>query len=168
MGSILRTIITAFLVALFATGCERIDNHRIPPANVNILFNTIGDWHLHGVSGAGQSREFIKSLGLPADYPYKVSEYTGYGGVLLLCDPNGEILAYDLACPVECKPEIRVAIDNTSEYAGIVRCPKCGSTYDLYNRGAAASGEAARLHYGLESYMVFVGNQQPPYAYIRR
>ncbi|MBD5297683.1 MAG: hypothetical protein HDS21_06360 [Bacteroides sp.] len=167
----LRHIKTSLLLlaaaAAFAA-CDKIDNHRIPPVNVNIIFNTIGDWHLYGVSGAGQSRQFIRALGLPAGYPYKVSEYTGFGGVLLVCDPNGEYLAYDLACPVEAKADIRVQHDPSAQYAGIVKCPECGSTYDLYNHGAPASGEAYKLHYGLESYIVFSGNQTPPYAYIRR
>lgn len=156
------------LTLLSVAGCEKIDNHRIPPANVNILFNTIGDWQLYGVSGAGQTRDFIRQNGLPAGFSYSVSEYTGFGGVMLVCDPNGEFITFDLACPVERNPEIRVAVDRQSTTAGIVRCPECGSTYDIYAKGSPMSGDALKMKYGLEPYQVFVGNQMPPYAYIRR
>lgn len=170
MAGSLRKITLAVIAAagLLTTSCEKVDNHRLPPASVGINFNTIGDWQLFGVSGAGQTREFIRQEGKPAGYPYKAGENTGFGGILLVCDPNGEYLAYDLACPVEAKPEIRVQYDTSSEIAGIVRCPKCGSTYNLYANGTPASGEALKLKYGLEAYRVFVGSTVPPYAYIRR
>lgn len=162
--------LTAAIVAISAmtTSCEKVDNHRLPPATVVINFNTIGDWQLYGVSGAGQIREFIRDQGLPIGYPYKAGEYTGFGGIMLVCDPIGEYLAYDLACPVEGKADIRVSYDTSSEIAGIAKCEKCGSTYNLYANGTPTSGEALKLKYGLESYNVYVGNPAPPYAYIRR
>lgn len=158
------------LPALAATlsSCESVDSERIPTANVMLNFNTIGQWQIYGVSGAGETRNFIRQLGQPAGYPYTVAEQTGYGGVMLVADPLGDYIAFDLACPVEVKPDIRVDHDPSAEKAGIVKCPKCGSTYDIYNHGTPTSGEALRLKYGLQQYRVFVGNSSPPYAYIRR
>lgn len=155
-------------VGAIGPSCESVDNHRIPAANVMLNFNTIGDWQVYGVSGAAQIRNFIRQTGEPAGFPYSVAEQTGYGGVMLVCDPLGDYIAYDLACPVEVKPDIRVAYDPTADKAGIVKCPKCGSTYDIYSHGAPLSGDALRLKYGLEEYRVFVGNPMPPYAYIKR
>lgn len=150
------------------SSCEKVDSHRLPPANVNLLFNTIGDWQIYGVSGAGQTRDYIRSEGIPAGYPYKMSEYTGFGGVMIVCDPNGEYIAYDLACPVEKTPDVRIEVDNNSTLAGIAKCPKCGSTYNLFSQGVPMSGEAFNLRYGLERYVVFVGSPTPPYASVRR
>ena len=126
---ITRLLLSAIVasVVLLTASCDKVDNHRLPPANVNILFNTIGDWQLYGVSGAGQTRDFIRQESQPAGYPYKAGEYTGFGGVMLVCDPNGEYLAFDLACPVEKKADIRVKYDTESTIAGIVKCPECGS-----------------------------------------
>ena len=156
------------MAAAAVVSCESVDNHRIPAATVMVNFNTIGDWQIYGVNGAGQTRNFIRQTGEPFGFPYTVAEQTGYGGIMLVGDPLGEYLAFDLACPVEVKPDIRVVYDTSTDKAGIVRCPKCGSTYDIYTHGTPLSGEALRLKYGLEEYRVFVGNPMPPYAYIRR
>lgn len=164
----LSTKLLAIIAASTFVACESVNSHRIPAANVMINFNTIGDWQVYGVSGAGQSRNFIRQNGEPAGFPYSVAEQTGFGGVMLVADPLGEYLAFDLACPVEVLPDVRVHYDTQAEKAGIVKCEKCGSTYDIYSHGAPVGGEALRLKYGLEEYRVFVGNPMPPYAYIRR
>lgn len=166
-----RTLLTLILAALLTTlsGCEKIDNHRIPAVNVNVFFNTIGEWELYGVAGAGSYRTFIYQQRVPAGFPYTVSMATGYGGLLLACDPNGEYTCYDLSCPVERSPDVRIVVDTTGPIAGVARCPKCGSTYNLYGLGAPLSGEALKCRYGLERYNVFVGNTaSTPYALIRR
>lgn len=167
-SSLLQPVMAALFLTAVLSACEKVDSHRLPPANVNLTFNTVGDWNIYGVSGAGQPKEFIKSKRIPADYPYKISEYTGFGGILLVADPYGEYHAYDLACPVEKKPDITVAFDTENPTAGIVRCAECGSTYDLYSQGTPVSGEALKLKYGLERYQVFVGSPTPPYAVVRR
>lgn len=158
----------AIALIIPATGCEKIDNNRLPPANVNLIFYTIGDWQRYGVSGAGQTRNFIKQDGLPVGYPYKASEYTGFGGIMLVCDPNGEFLAYDLACPVEKNPDVRVQVDSDNPIAGLAKCPKCGSVYNLFGKGGPVEGEALKIKVGLENYFVGVGSQTPPYAYVKR
>ena len=162
------TLLTLTLLLTTFTGCERIDNHRLPPVNVNIVFTTLGDWTAYGVAGPGQSQEFIKSERLPIGYPYKESEFTGFGGVVLLCDPNGAYYAYDLACPVECKADVRVEWETGTTHAGIMYCPKCGSRYDVYSFGSAISGPALEDRYGLQPYNVFVGYTSLPYAVVRR
>lgn len=151
-----------------ATSCDKIDNHRIPAVSVNLVFNDIGTWGTYGVTEAGQYRRFIKSELQPAGYPYKANEYTGYGGVLLVYDPYGQVLAYDLACPVEVRPDIRVQLDTSHPNAGIFKCPKCGSTYDVFSGGGAVGGEALKMKYGLEPYFVAVGSMVPPYAVVKR
>lgn len=161
-------LIPVLAALIAAAGCEKLDNHRLPPVNVNIVFTTLGDWISYGVAGPGQSREFIKQDRIPANYPYKESEFTGFGGVVLICDPNGAYCAYDLACPVECKSDIRIEWETGTDKAGIMYCPKCGSRYDVYSFGAAISGPALEDRYGLQPYNVYVGNNTLPYAVIRR
>lgn len=167
IGNILRIfIVIAAAITIFA--CEHIDSNRIPPSNVSLVFNTIGDWERYGVTGAGQTQRFIRSQQVPAGYTYKIDEYTGYGGILLVADPNGENIAYDLACPVEAKPTILIEIDHENNLAGIARCPVCGSRYNLYGQGAPLSGKALEYKYGLQRYQVFVGYQSIPYARVVR
>ena len=168
LKSLFCAALTAVATCLTMTSCESVDDERIPPVGVNVQFVNIGDWHTYGVAGAGQYRIFRKTDRLPAGYPYKVSEYTGYGGLLLTCDPNGEYLVYDLSCPVEVKPDVRIAVDTENEMAGIAVCHKCGSRYNLYGYGAPISGKALDLNYGLQKYRVAVGNPSAPYAVISR
>ena len=131
--------------------CESIDSNRIPPYPVRIYFTAIGQWELYGVAGAGQYNSFIKSERKPQGFPYKAAEETGFGGVLLMKDPNGDLKAYDLACPVEAKRDVRIYVDTESPVA-VARCPKCNSTYDIYSYGGPLSGEAHDKHYGLQRY----------------
>ncbi len=161
-------LLTLASILCATSGCEKIDNHRLPPVNVNIVFTTIGEWATYGVAGPGQSQVFIKSERLPIGYPYKESEFTGFGGVVLICDPIGTYHAYDLACPVECKANVRIEWETGTTQAGIMYCPKCGSRYDVYNYGTAVSGPALEDHYGLQPYNVYVGNTTLPYAVVRR
>lgn len=148
------------IVAFIAVACKSVDNQRIPAMPVNISLADAGMWNTYGVSGFGINRSFIltKGLRLPAGFPYSEASATGFGGVLLVggIDPfsaTTEVpLAYDLACPVERDPSIRVEMDN-STYVAV--CPECKSTYDVtMGAGAPLSGIAAtgKYKYGLKKY----------------
>lgn len=159
--------IAVALCAIALAGCDSVDSDRIPPVNVNVAFLTIGDWERYGVSGAGMSQQFIQSERIPDGFPYKGLEGTGYGGLLLIADPMGQYLVYDLACPV-CVPGIyRITPDAESITAGIYRCNHCGSTYDTYAQGAPHSGQALRDKYGLQRYRLTITGGSP-YAFISR
>lgn len=141
----------AAVVAMGVSSCHSVDDDRIPVAPVNVVFSTVADWDVYGVSGAMQSRRFIRELREPQAFAWTANTFTGFGGILLVSNVMGEPLAYDLACPVECKTDTRVEIDEQM----LARCPVCGSTYDVFSlNGAPVSGPAARDHYGLRPYNV--------------
>jgi len=158
------------VLAVLFSACQSVDDDRIPPYPVSLTFTTIGEWELYGVSGAGQYKRFIftSTEREPADYPYKGLDRTGFGGILLLCDPQGSYIAYDLACPVEVKSDVHIDVDCEAELAGIARCPVCHSTYNLYGAGAPLSGDALSKNYGLQRYNVRVGASSSPYAAVTR
>lgn len=80
---------------------------------------------------------------------------TGYGGLLLVTDVLGDVLAYDLACPYEARPGIRVSVPKGELFA---ECPVCGSTYDIFtNYGKPRSGPASDKGYSLTRYSVVSG-----------
>ena len=130
---------------------------------VNISLANVGLWNTYGVAGFGSHRNFIfngSGASQPAGFTYKYGSATGFGGVLLIegIDAfNPAIatpLAYDLACPVERKADVRVYIDNET-YVAV--CSQCKSTYDVtMGAGAPISGEAAtgKYKYALKSYSV--------------
>lgn len=158
-----------FLAAIGAiaatSGCHTVDDNRITVSPVKIAFQTQSQWELYGVSGALDTRRFIKQERLPANFPYTSLTYTGLGGVLLAGDIHGNPIAYDLACPVERSASIRIIVDTEANNA---YCPKCGSVYDIFtNYGHPLSGKAAQEGYGLQRYIV-AGGMQGEYMTVSR
>ena len=147
------TAVFSAVVTLFS--CNSIDDDRIPAAAVNITFSTAADWNIYGVAGAMDYKYFILSKREPSNFPYLASSATGFGGVLLVSNVMGEPMAYDMACPVECKSSVVVRIDKEIMQA---RCPECGSTYDVFSlMGHPTGGPAATGHYGLRRFYVGPG-----------
>ena len=156
--------LAAIFLALFAlltgSACHQLDDDRIPHMAVHIDLSNQGLWNTYGVNAYGQFNNFIftTSLRIPSGFPYTYNSATGYGGVLLICGQNpytGDIgpLAYDLSCPVERMPDIRVYVD-LNNYQAV--CPDCGSHYDIVEAGGAPlSGPAAAMHYALTPYQCY-------------
>ena len=144
------------LVAMLAS-CERINNKEVPSFMVRLDLGTYAEWNTYGVAGVGDYRYFNRDKRLPANYPYNVNTYTGYGGVLLIMgmDPaTGSYapIAFDAACPVENRMDVVVGI-NSENFEAV--CPQCGSRYDvLMGSGGPLSGPAINHHYGLRMLKV--------------
>ena len=154
-----RCAITLGLMMLSMTvilsGCNTNDDERIPNMAVNINLSDAGLWNRYGVSGFGIPQYFIKSLRQPVGFAYLDRTLTGYGGVLLINGFDYRIneigpLSYDLSCPVERSPDIRIRVDSDTFEA---ICEKCGSKYDVtMGFGSPISGIAASEHYSLRRY----------------
>lgn len=152
-----KTIFSAMAIALSAmafTSCHHLDNHRLHVGYVNLTFLTQGDWTVYGVSGAGQWKRFIISERIPSNFPYTALMSTGVGGILLCTTYTAEPVAYDLACPVECRADVRVFVNEDNE----AECPKCHSRYDIFESlGHPIAGPAAEDGFGLQIYRVGPG-----------
>lgn len=151
-------ILPVAILAFLISGCNTVDDDRIPAMPVNIDLSLPSQWSVYGVDAYGESRLFIKALGQPRDFNYTARTSTGYGGVLLVNGFNpytieaGVPMAYDLSCPVECKPDIRVAMQPDGAVPLAV-CPVCGSGYDVVEKGGApVSGQALSEKLGLRRY----------------
>lgn len=152
-------VLICTLTALALSGCHSVDvDDDIVRGRTYIPFTTVGEWELYGVSGALQSRRFIKPQRIPSDYPYSDYSATGFGGVLLACTVSNEYVAFDLSCPVEHSQQTLVYVNSESNYA---QCPRCGSVYDVFCLDTAAgypvSGPALDEGYGLTTYRVVFG-----------
>lgn len=137
---------------LFLGGCDTLDDTRIPGAPVHLVFNSVADWNTWGLGGATDFKRFIltDTERVPSGYPFTVLDRTGFGGVLLVDDVQGQTMVYDLACPVECKSTVRIEVDKESLTA---ECPMCHSVYDVFTLyGHPLSGPAAQKGYGLRRY----------------
>ncbi|MDE7402894.1 MAG: hypothetical protein K2M87_05740, partial [Muribaculaceae bacterium] len=150
--------VALLLVTLVAGGCNNIDDNAIPNLPVYIDLAGPALWQTYGVGAFGQNRRFIKSLGEPRDFAYSSRTYTGFGGVLLVCGFNPFTtesmvpMAFDLSCPVEAKPDVRVAMQTDGMLPQAV-CPVCGSHYNVCEQaGAPMSGPAKSRKLGLKRY----------------
>lgn len=153
-----RRLLVASLAVLGLSGCHSVDvKDNVVYGRVYVPFTTVGDWQVYGVSGALQSRRFIRSDRVPADYNYSDVCATGFGGVLLVSTVNSGFAAYDLACPVEHSQSTLVYVTE-SNYA---QCPRCGSVYDIFcldtAGGYPVSGPALDQGYALTPYRVLFG-----------
>lgn len=152
-----RFLVAAFAACLLLAGCDKVDFDRIPPANVRLSFDTRAEWDIYGVPGALDHKRYILdgNYRTPEDFPWTSLTYTGFGGILLVADVSGAPYAYDLACPVEVRRDVRIQVDTETNTAF---CPVCGSQYALYtNYGAPLSGQARKLKRGLRRYNVGPG-----------
>lgn len=152
------SICLSVLTTLLLCSCNTVDDDRIPSMPVNINLSTPELWTTYGVFGFGESRRFIMALREPKNFQYTDRTATGFGGVLLVSGMNpftleaGVPLAYDLACPVECNPDIRVRMESDGGLPFAV-CPVCGSHYDVVELGGAPTkGPALSKKYGLRRY----------------
>ena len=165
LTNVLKPVIT--LLALGLAGCYHtvdINFERVPRVNVYIPFND-GQWNAFGAKAPLDARRFIRPTGTrpgsPAGYAYPEYSFTGFGGVLQVCDIHGTLRAFDLSCPVECSPDVLVVVDYSTNLA---RCPQCGSTYDVFLlngsdalAGGPVDGPALTRGYGLRRYNVLFG-----------
>lgn len=155
----------AAAIAILCTACgSELDDTRIPAFSVQINLSNPGLWNVYGVHGYGDFNYFIRDERRPANFAYTETTFTGFGGVLLIMGMNPfeagvvEPLAYDLACPVECKATIRVAIDTGTLEAV---CPVCESRYDVTMGGGAPTAGPAltgQVKYGLQRYHALLQN----------
>ena len=145
----------ALLVLVMFSACEHIDNKAVPRYTVRIDLGSYAMWGVYGVHGMGEYRIFNREKRLPANFPFNVNTYTGYGGVLLMMGIEAP-MAYDLACPVECSQEVILSISNDNFDAV---CPRCGSHFNpLTGDGGPVSGVAINNKVGMRQYRVLPSN----------
>ena len=164
MARVLRTAFLTLAATLLLASCTTLNDDRIPSMGVNVNLENQGLWNSFGVSGYGQRQYFILSdrLRVPVGFQYVYGSMTGYGGVLLISgfDPRtGDIgpLAFDLSCPVERLPDVRVEVDPDNFDAV---CPVCGSHYNVVEQsGSPISGPAKSMKYALRPYRCYPSSQ---------
>lgn len=152
--------IALFSPCLLFASCHQLNDERVPSMAVSINLDNQGVWNVYGVHGFGDYNIFIytSSIRLPAGFPYTYNNATGYGGVLLIGGYNAYVgdlapLAYDLSCPVERLPYVRVFVDNNTFEA---ICPECDSHYNVVEwNGAPISGPAKAMNYAMSHYQCY-------------
>lgn len=145
--------ISLLLFIPFSCGNEE-DANVLPVVPVNFKINLQVD---HELRTPGNYKEYIKSN--------LDKEYLGYGGLLVLrsiYDEEIPFRAFDLSCPYEKSPTIRVKASR--EKGVIATCQECGRIYNLLEDGKITS-ESSKLH--LQRYNV-KPSSDPNIFYITR
>lgn len=154
--------VAAALLGLLA-GCEGRGHYSsVPDAFVYIQVNV--PVYYPRLNGIGFSECFTKdSINVTQQNRDNWVQATGYGGVLVYAAPSAnpdnlsgvEYQAYDMCCPNELDPDVRVWPDSTGIYAV---CEQCGSRFDLSSYGMAASANNPSKENLKRHYATRVGN----------
>jgi len=148
------------LISLFvclAFSCEDEIYSPIPWAPVNFQLNLNGGDNDKGDSILNGMLSYKIFTQRRAD-----TDRLGYGGLLVINAMGVNALnlkAYDLACPVEVDPHIKIKPDAEGLTA---TCPKCGAVYNISSNGASSSGSK----HPLKQYNVVVYGQGVSGTYI--
>lgn len=138
-----------------------VDN-EFPNAPVFVEFSTQAIWNLYGVTSACSWRFFNLPDRKPSNFPYSDAMATGFGGLFLFKDVNGNVDVVDAACPIERDAKIRIWLNSET---GIAKCQSCGSEFNIFEQhGLPISGPAATQKIALKRYSVTFSNS--PYATI--
>lgn len=119
-------LVLAFSVA----SCNDNIQSSIPDYPVNLELNLTSTYPTFRNSH-NKSLTFLKGI--------TITDRVGYGGILVYTSFDGGYYAFDMACPYEAKPTVRVYPNELGQAV----CEKCGSVFDLgYGIGNPTSGPA--------------------------
>ncbi len=145
------TILLLF-TTIFCLGCSDVDDERVPLTSVRIEVTLAQQQNRSYWANVPATFVTFLKPNVPYGFPYTISSTTGYGGVLQVCGFDNQLFAFDLSCPYEHNPNIRIEISETDLNAF---CRECGSTYDVfYGSGAPINGPSATNGYSLRKYNI--------------
>ncbi len=130
--------------SLLLSSCDELDESRIPPSRVSLNVNINHYKELQGLKLDGGYATLTHRL--------NASTYIGYGGLLICRSKYGDnqVFAYDLACPVENKPTVKLEFKD-----GLIAvCPECHSEFDsvIFGSPQPTKGVAREKGYHLRTY----------------
>lgn len=116
---------------LCITACNNELESGIPASKVNLSLDlSMEDFKL---TSPLASMSYIR--------PRISGEATGYGGILVVSGFNDQLFAYDLSCPNEKKPTVRIVPSDN----GTATCPTCNTLYDTANGSGNSIKGAQKL-----------------------
>ena len=142
----MKTKIVFCLLLLASVSCDDNVRSSIPVRQVNLVRSMLTDTDAFGLMNPGTCKEFVT--------PLKATDRLGFGGLLVVCgfnfDEKQNHFAFDLACPYEVHPEVRVTMNDALQ----AECSTCGSKFNVvYGTGVCAEGPARE---GLRRYRISV------------
>lgn len=133
------------LLLLVFIGCENGEQRRIPDAPVYLELDLTGRYSTF--------RNPYDTVVYDYNTPKTVKDYIGFGGILVNVGYDGNYYAYDLACPYDVDPGIRVYPDRSGMKA---ICKSCGSEFEIWNGTGMVSKKPSK--WNLKRYQAVVRN----------
>jgi nitrite reductase/ring-hydroxylating ferredoxin subunit len=133
------------LLLLVFIGCENDEQRRIPDAPVYLELDLTGRYSTF--------RNPYDTVVYDYNTPKTVKDYIGFGGILVNVGYDGNYYAYDLACPYDVDPGIRVYPDRSGMKA---ICKSCGSEFEIWNGTGMVSKKPSK--WNLRRYQAVVRN----------
>lgn len=140
----LKHIITFASLFLFLWSCENEKASPIPNVPVDLRLNLTAVYPTFRNS-INDTLVFDPHDDIFNEQPGYGIFAIGYAGILLYSDLEGKYQAFDLCCPYEIDPRVRVFPNESGEAI----CRKCGSKFILYYGGAVSQGPSK---YPLKKY----------------
>lgn len=142
--------IVLLLAAVSLAACKTEVKTSVPSTRVSLEFNILRD--APTLNAIGGVASFVK--------PKYIGQYLGYGGVVVFHNFDDRFVAFDLACPNEVDPQVRLNVDSIP---GEAVCPQCGAVFDIgYGHGYPVAGDCRNpmRQYGvaISNYDVHVYN----------
>ncbi|NLI72244.1 MAG: hypothetical protein GX361_05875 [Bacteroidales bacterium] len=136
---LIRYIPLVFLILLLS--CENDEQRRIPDVPVYLELDLTGRYSTfrNPYDTVVYERSQI------------VKDYVGFGGILVNIGYDGNYYAYDLACPYEVNPSIRIYPDESGIKAV---CRSCGSEFEIWNGTGMVSKSPSK--WNLKRYQTYV------------
>ena len=146
-----KIITLLFIILIICWGCSSINDERIPLTSVRIEVTLAQQQNPEWWANTPATHVSFLKPNIPYGFPFTISATTGYEGVLQVCGFDNELFAFDLSCPFEHNPNIRIAIDESLN----AYCRECGSVYDVfYGSGMPIEGPSATNGYSLRKYNI--------------
>lgn len=136
----MKYFIAILLLPFFLVACDREEVSGIPYAAVNY---TLYDRDIRALSSPSSSLVVTK--------PRLATDRIGFGGLLVVHGLEG-YYAFDLACPVEARSNIKLALDNSGTKAC---CAHCGAEFDILSSDGFP---IKNTHFKLVRYYVVLSN----------
>lgn len=122
----------SLFLAFQMTSCDDSVQSSIPDYPVYLDLNLASTYP--NFNSPNQSLTFLKRI--------IETDRIGYGGILVYIGFDGEFYAFDMCCPYEAKPTVRVYPNDIGQAV----CEKCGTVFDIgYGIGNPSSGPAKEV-----------------------
>jgi nitrite reductase/ring-hydroxylating ferredoxin subunit len=139
------------ILTLFLLTCCNPNRTSIPDVPVRLELNIMSD--APELFAFGGFKEFTE--------PENVSQYLGYGGILVFHTIDDKYCAFDMSCPYEAQHNVRVHTNNS----GIARCDSCQSAFYVGDGNAFLTEGKAKfplkrysVYYNSTTFSIFVTN----------